>query len=55
VDLRLTGLRPSVRDLIRWRLGRRDGVRMVPIRLTPVLFAGYGTKRGDQLRRTVER
>ena len=45
LDLRLTGLRPSVRDLVRWRTGRREGVRMKPIRLTPVLFAGYGRKR----------
>jgi 2-polyprenyl-6-hydroxyphenyl methylase / 3-demethylubiquinone-9 3-methyltransferase len=45
LDLRLTGLRPSVRDLVRWRLGRRAGVRMKPLRLTSVLFAGYGRKR----------
>lgn len=44
LDLRLVGLRPSVRDLLAWRLGRRPGVRMLPTRLTAVLFAGYGTK-----------
>jgi 2-polyprenyl-6-hydroxyphenyl methylase/3-demethylubiquinone-9 3-methyltransferase len=44
VPLRLVGLRPSVRDMVAWRLGRRDAVRMRPIRLTPVLFAGYGRK-----------
>jgi 2-polyprenyl-6-hydroxyphenyl methylase/3-demethylubiquinone-9 3-methyltransferase len=56
LDLRLVGLRPSVRDLVAWRLGRRDAVRMKPLRLTPVLFAGYGTKRrGSGPRRTVDR
>jgi 2-polyprenyl-6-hydroxyphenyl methylase/3-demethylubiquinone-9 3-methyltransferase len=45
IDLRLVGLRPSVRDLIAWRRGRRAGVRMREIRLTTVLFAGYGRRR----------
>jgi 2-polyprenyl-6-hydroxyphenyl methylase/3-demethylubiquinone-9 3-methyltransferase len=45
LDLRLVGLRPSVRDLVAWRRGRRDGVRMRPIPFTSVLFAGYGVKR----------
>jgi 2-polyprenyl-6-hydroxyphenyl methylase / 3-demethylubiquinone-9 3-methyltransferase len=45
LDLRLVGLRPSVRDLIAWRRGRRDVVRMKPVRSTTVLFAGYGTRR----------
>ncbi|SEP01826.1 methyltransferase domain-containing protein [Trujillonella endophytica] len=45
LDLRLVGLRPSVRDLVAWRRGRRDGVRMRRIPLTSVLFAGYGVKR----------
>ena len=45
LDLRLVGLRPSVRDLVDWRLGRRDVVRMKPARSTAVLFAGYGTRR----------
>jgi 2-polyprenyl-6-hydroxyphenyl methylase / 3-demethylubiquinone-9 3-methyltransferase len=45
IDLRLVGLRPSVRDLVAWRRGRRPGVRMREIRLTTVLFAGYGTLR----------
>ncbi|SEK89711.1 2-polyprenyl-6-hydroxyphenyl methylase / 3-demethylubiquinone-9 3-methyltransferase [Blastococcus sp. DSM 46786] len=45
LDLRLVGLRPSVRDAIAWRLGRRDSVRMKPIRSTAVVFAGYGRKR----------
>ncbi len=45
LDLRLVGLRPSVRDAIAWRLGRRRSVRMKPIRSTAVVFAGYGRKR----------
>ena len=45
LDLRLVGLRPSVRDLVAWKLGRRDGVRMVPMRWSGILFAGYGRKR----------
>ena len=45
LDLRLVGLRPSVRDLVAWRLGRRDVVRMKPVRSTAVVFAGYGTRR----------
>jgi 2-polyprenyl-6-hydroxyphenyl methylase / 3-demethylubiquinone-9 3-methyltransferase len=46
LDLRLWGLRPSVRDLVAWRRGRRDGVRMRRIPLTTVLFGGAGVKRG---------
>ncbi|MGY1986412.1 methyltransferase domain-containing protein [Blastococcus sp. SYSU DS0669] len=45
LDLHLVGLRPSFRDAIAWRLGRRDSVRMKPIRSTAVVFAGYGRKR----------
>ncbi|MDP5181201.1 methyltransferase domain-containing protein [Blastococcus sp. BMG 814] len=45
LELRLVGLRPSLRDAIAWRLGRRDSVRMKPIRSTAVVFAGYGRKR----------
>ena len=45
LDLELVGLRPSVRDVIAWRLGRRDLVRMKPLRITAVVFAGYGRKR----------
>jgi 2-polyprenyl-6-hydroxyphenyl methylase/3-demethylubiquinone-9 3-methyltransferase len=39
------GLRPSVRDVVAWRLGRRALVRMKPVPTTAVLFAGYGHKR----------
>jgi 2-polyprenyl-6-hydroxyphenyl methylase/3-demethylubiquinone-9 3-methyltransferase len=45
LDLRLVGLRPSVRDVLAWRRGRRDVVRMRPLPTTAVLFAGYGRKR----------
>jgi 2-polyprenyl-6-hydroxyphenyl methylase/3-demethylubiquinone-9 3-methyltransferase len=45
LDLRLVGLRPSIRDAIAWRFGRRALVRMKPIRSTAVIFAGYGRKR----------
>ncbi len=45
IDLRLVGLRPSVRDLLAWRRSPRNGVRMREMRYTGVLFAGYGTRR----------
>jgi len=45
LDLRLVGLRPSFREALAWRLGRRDTVRMKPVRSTAVLFAGYGRRR----------
>jgi 2-polyprenyl-6-hydroxyphenyl methylase/3-demethylubiquinone-9 3-methyltransferase len=45
LDLRLVGLRPSVRDVVAWRLGRRTVVRMKPLWTTAVVFAGYGRKR----------
>ena len=45
LELRLVGLRPSLREAIAWRLGRREGVRMLPMRSTAVVFAGYGRKR----------
>jgi 2-polyprenyl-6-hydroxyphenyl methylase/3-demethylubiquinone-9 3-methyltransferase len=45
LDLHLVGLRPSVRDVVAWRRGRRDGVRMKTVPTTAVLFAGYGRKR----------
>jgi len=50
IDLRLVGLRPSLRDVVAWRLGRRPVVRMREMRLTSVLFAGYGTRREDPWR-----
>ena len=45
LDLRLVGLRPSVRDLVAWRRGRRDTVRMRTMPWTGILFAGSATKR----------
>jgi 2-polyprenyl-6-hydroxyphenyl methylase / 3-demethylubiquinone-9 3-methyltransferase len=45
LELRLVGLRPSMRQAIPWALGRRDLVRMKPVRWTGSVFAGYGIKR----------
>jgi 2-polyprenyl-6-hydroxyphenyl methylase/3-demethylubiquinone-9 3-methyltransferase len=45
LQLRLVGLRPSVRDTLGWLLRRRRTVRMRPLRTTAVVFAGYGRKR----------
>ena len=45
LDLRLVGLRPSMRQAVAWALGRRQSVRMKPTRSTAVVFAGYGHKR----------
>ena len=52
LDLRLVGLRPSVRDLVAWRRGRRDVVRMRTMPYTGILFAGYGSRRGTTGRHT---
>jgi len=45
LDLRLVGFRPSFRDVVAWRLGRRPLVRMKEVWTSAVLFAGYGRKR----------
>ena len=45
LELRLVGLRPSLREALAWRLGRREGVHMRPTRSTAIVFAGYGRKR----------
>jgi 2-polyprenyl-6-hydroxyphenyl methylase/3-demethylubiquinone-9 3-methyltransferase len=45
LDLELVGLRPSMREAIAWKLGRRETVTMRPIRWTGSVFAGYGRKR----------
>ncbi len=42
LDLQLVGLRPSIRDAVAWRLGRRETVTMKPTRYTGVVFAGAG-------------
>jgi 2-polyprenyl-6-hydroxyphenyl methylase/3-demethylubiquinone-9 3-methyltransferase len=44
VEIRLRGLRPHWRDLIRWASGRRESVTMVPLWTTAVLFQGWGIK-----------
>jgi 2-polyprenyl-6-hydroxyphenyl methylase/3-demethylubiquinone-9 3-methyltransferase len=45
LELRLVGLRPSIRDALVWLVDRRRGIRMLPTRSTAVVFAGYGRKR----------
>ncbi|SFK39703.1 methyltransferase domain-containing protein [Geodermatophilus ruber] len=45
LELHLVGLRPSLRDTIAWRRGRRPAVRLKRLPTTAVLFAGYGRKR----------
>ncbi len=46
VELTLRGIRPSVRDLAGWITGRRDGVRMVPVPTSAVLFQAVGRRTG---------
>jgi 2-polyprenyl-6-hydroxyphenyl methylase/3-demethylubiquinone-9 3-methyltransferase len=50
LDLRLVGLRPSMRQAIGWKFGRRRTVAMKPTRSTAIIFAGYGTKRASEQR-----
>ena len=45
LELRLVGLRPSVRGLVAWKRGRAAVVEMRQMRWTGILFAGYGRKR----------
>jgi 2-polyprenyl-6-hydroxyphenyl methylase/3-demethylubiquinone-9 3-methyltransferase len=45
IDLELVGLRPSMREAIAWRLGRRDTVTMKPLRWTGSVFGGIGRRR----------
>lgn len=45
LDLELTGLRMSARDLVGFLLRRRPDVRLKPWFTTAVLFAGHGRKR----------
>ena len=44
IELRLTGLRPSVLDYARWLAGRRPAVRMLRTRSTAGLFQASGRK-----------
>jgi 2-polyprenyl-6-hydroxyphenyl methylase/3-demethylubiquinone-9 3-methyltransferase len=48
LDLRLVGLRPSVRGMVAWLLGRALLVRMKRAPSTAVMFAGYGRKRDER-------
>jgi 2-polyprenyl-6-hydroxyphenyl methylase / 3-demethylubiquinone-9 3-methyltransferase len=41
---RPTGLRPSIRDYMAWRLRRTDQVRMLPVRSTSGVYQTIGTK-----------
>jgi 2-polyprenyl-6-hydroxyphenyl methylase / 3-demethylubiquinone-9 3-methyltransferase len=50
IDLRLVGLRPSMREAIPWALGRRDTVTMKPVRWTGSVFGGIGRKREGDIR-----
>ncbi len=45
LELRLEGMRPSLRDTVGWRLGRRTTVRMKRLPTTAVLFGGVARKR----------
>ncbi|MDA1362991.1 methyltransferase domain-containing protein [Glycomyces luteolus] len=45
VALALRGIRPKLTDVAGWLFGRRDAVRMVPVRTTAVLFQARGRKR----------
>jgi len=45
IELHLTGIRPSFRQMIAWGLGRRPAVQMKRVPTTAVVFAGYGRKR----------
>ncbi|MBV6699914.1 methyltransferase domain-containing protein [Kitasatospora aureofaciens] len=45
VELELLGLRPHLREGLGYLAGRREQVRMVPVKATGVLFLGVGRKR----------
>jgi len=47
ITLRLRGLRPSLPGYVRWLAGRTDSVRMVPSRLTAVLFQAEGVRMNE--------
>jgi 2-polyprenyl-6-hydroxyphenyl methylase/3-demethylubiquinone-9 3-methyltransferase len=47
VDLRLRGIRPSVRDVVRLLAGRTDTVALVPVPTTAVLFQAIGRRVRD--------
>lgn len=47
VQLRLRGIRPSVRDVARLLTGRTDTVALVPVPTTAVLFQAIGRRQRD--------
>ena len=47
VQLRLRGIRPSVRDVARLLAGRTDTVALVPVPTTAVLFQAIGRRQRD--------
>ena len=47
VRVEVRGARPTVTGLLRWRLLRRGGGRIVPSGLTTVLYQGTGHKEGE--------
>jgi 2-polyprenyl-6-hydroxyphenyl methylase / 3-demethylubiquinone-9 3-methyltransferase len=47
VQLRLRGIRPSVRDVARLLAGRSDTVALVPVPTTAVLFQAIGRRQRD--------
>jgi 2-polyprenyl-6-hydroxyphenyl methylase/3-demethylubiquinone-9 3-methyltransferase len=47
ITLRLRGVRPSLPGYVRWLTGRADSVRLVPSRLSAVLFQAEGVRMND--------
>lgn len=46
IDLVVRGIRPSVPGVLRWLVRRADGVPMVPVRSTGMVYQGVGRSRG---------
>lgn len=47
ITLRLRGLRPSLPGYVRWLTGRADSVRLVPTRLSAILFQAEGVRMNE--------
>lgn len=45
IALKVRGLKPRIGDALLWKLGRRDGVRMLPTRWTGMVYQGLGVRR----------
>ena len=45
ISLKVRGLRPSLLDALKWRLGLTRDVRMIPMRWTGIVYQGLGVKR----------